>query len=385
MKIRRILLAAIFTVTGMLLPAAGFSYEFSPTLSIGLTGKYSDNIYLTNSDRKSDFITTISPGIDLSYKSMKTEVLLGYHPGFNYYASHSDKNYVSHALNFGALVKFSERLTLSVRDSFIKSEENQDIRTVYEGSLNQNVKRQINSLSGELGYKISPRLTSTLSGGYSDTKTSGSASETGNFESYFGGLSLSYMLSERTSVSANYKHTVFDYTSNDDSSSDAYTLGISYKLSETMTMALNGGISRTEYDDSGKSSTGFTGGASLTKRFERSNFVLAYNQGIMPNIENNDTTKTSTFSLKYSRRMTELLTAGANAFYAVHKSASGNNTDTREAGAGVSFSYMLSKAASLVLGYSYIKHDDKLTDMNDYRNHIAMLTFRYAYGMKMGN
>jgi hypothetical protein len=369
-----------------LLPAAGFSYEFSPTLSIGLTEKYNDNIYLTNENRKSDFITTISPGIDLSYKSMRTELMLGYHPGFNYYASHSDRNNVSHALNFGALVKFSERLTLSVKDSFIKSEDSQDIRTVYEGSLQRNIKRQINSLSGDLAYKISPRLTSTLSGGYSDTRTSGSSSSTGDLKSYSAGLSLSYLLSERTSINANYRRSEYDYVSNDDSSSDAYTLGISYKLSETMTLAANGGVSRTKYDDNtGRSSTGFTGGASLTKRFERSDFALAYNQGIMPNIENNDTTKTRSLSLRYNRRITELLTGGLNVFYSIHESASGRSTDTREAGGGINFSYMLSKAAYIVLDYNYIKHDDKITNLNDYRNHMVMLTFRYSYGMKTGD
>lgn len=383
MNIRQTALAVCFAATALLLPVQGYSYELAPTLSIGLSGSYNDNIYLTNTDRKSDFITSITPGLDLSLKSSRTEIVLGYHPGFNYYASHSDKNNVSHAANAGAILKLSERLTVSVKDTYVKSEQNQDIRTVYAGSLSQNIKREVNTLSGDIAYKISDRLTSTLNGSYSDIQTNGSSSSTGDLKSYYGGLSLSYMLSQRTTLSANYKHSIFDYKSNSDTTSDDYTAGIMYKLSETMTLSANGGVSRIKQDDSGRTSTGFTGGASLTKRFERSDIILAYSRGLSPNIDNDDTTKTETFSLKYNRRMTELLTAGLNAFYAIHKSAVASSTDTRELGAGASFTYKLSRDISLLLSYNYIKHDDKISSSQDYRNHIAMLGIRYAYGKKL--
>ncbi|MCE5311706.1 MAG: hypothetical protein LLF86_00985 [Nitrospiraceae bacterium] len=383
MKIGNTRIAALFAALVLLLPATGYGYELMPTLSIGLGESYNDNIYLTHSDRKGDFVTSITPGIDLSLKSLNTEIVLGYHPGFNYYASHSDRNNVSQALNAGAIFRLSERLTVSLKDNFVKSEENRDIRTVYLGSLSQNIKREINVLSGDVAYKISQRLTSTLTGSYSDTTTSGSGSSVGDVKSYYGGIMFAYTLTERTSLNLNYKHNIFDYKNSSDATSDDYTAGITYKLSDTMTLTANGGVSRTKIEDSGRTSTGFTGGATITKRFERSDIALAYNRGVAPNIDNNDTTTTQIFSLKYNRRMSELLTAGLNAFYSINKSAIGSSTDTRETGAGANFSYMLSKDLSLVLSYNYINHDDRISNLQDYRNHIAMLAIRYTYGKKL--
>ncbi len=67
-------------------------YGFHPYITLSET--WDDNINLTQDNRISDFITTISPGFIYRSKGAGYDFDLGYELGFNSYASHSDNNYV---------------------------------------------------------------------------------------------------------------------------------------------------------------------------------------------------------------------------------------------------------------------------------------------------
>ena len=71
---------------------AVMAYEYTLGVSLSLSEEYNDNIFLEHSDRKSDFITYLSPGIDFSLKSINSELRLGYYPVFSYYNSHNKLN-----------------------------------------------------------------------------------------------------------------------------------------------------------------------------------------------------------------------------------------------------------------------------------------------------
>ena len=127
--------------------------KFHPYIS--LQEDYSDNINLTSTDRKSDFMTTVAPGLRFSTAPVASSLMpgqfmptatrpgwavtpgqipqappapdpsgvdLNYLLGLVFYAQNSQLNYVSHAGTLNAWHGFDPRFTVRLRDYFIRSE-----------------------------------------------------------------------------------------------------------------------------------------------------------------------------------------------------------------------------------------------------------------------
>jgi len=127
--------------------------KFHPYIS--LQEDYSDNINLTPTDRKSDFITTVAPGLRFSTAPVASSLMpgqfqampvgpgmvvtpgqfpqpppalepwgvdLNYLLGLVFYAHNSQLNYVSHAGTLNTWYSTDPRFTLRLRDYFIRSE-----------------------------------------------------------------------------------------------------------------------------------------------------------------------------------------------------------------------------------------------------------------------
>jgi hypothetical protein len=102
--------------------APGQRLTLAPTLSVG--ERYDDNIFETDSNKIDDFVTIISPGIQLRYLPMRDAALdLAYRADFEIFADQTDENSVSHR----ALLKFTGPLTRSLSidagDTLIITEE----------------------------------------------------------------------------------------------------------------------------------------------------------------------------------------------------------------------------------------------------------------------
>ena len=63
---------------------------------ISLQGLYDDNLFLTQDNKTSDFITTVTPGLKYKNEGPAHKFDLGFDLGMNFYASHSDLNYISY-------------------------------------------------------------------------------------------------------------------------------------------------------------------------------------------------------------------------------------------------------------------------------------------------
>jgi hypothetical protein len=113
----------LFLTAPLAAGAAGRTAEpgFHPYISIH--EEYSDNLDLTNTDEEDDFITTVRPGLKYSNTDSVSGIEFDYSPGFVFYGSDSDKNYVSHngSLNVKYLTK--ERFNFYLKESFIRSDE----------------------------------------------------------------------------------------------------------------------------------------------------------------------------------------------------------------------------------------------------------------------
>jgi len=121
---------------------------FHPHLTV--EEEYNDNIYLAASDKKSDFITTIYPGIRFSTLPARVTIPgqileapaepagldLDYRLGLVYFAREEENDYVSHQGTLNAWYTHDRRFTLRLRDYFIRSEEPRE-REYTEGAIEE--------------------------------------------------------------------------------------------------------------------------------------------------------------------------------------------------------------------------------------------------------
>lgn len=358
------------------------AYEYTANVSLSLSEEYNDNIFLAHSNRDSDFITHVSPGIDLSIRSLKSELRLGYSPTFSYYSSYSELNNTAHRFTANGLFNLSERLSLTLTDTFVKSSEIGDIRAIQDlGPITGRTELRLNTVSGSISHRLSDNLSYILGVSYFDTDYK----EPGfiDVKTYSGNMSISYRYTERTTLSANARYIKYDYKTGTDAEGQDYTLGVTHRLTPTLTVGATGGATITKIEDTGESDTGFTGSLDITKTFEKGQAVLSYRQTVIAGIETGVPLRDRTVSLRFSRPITNEWTASVSGSYSNSKSIGTSDVDTDVTSLNTDLTYSFRPWASLALSYSFVNYDDKIIAARDYYNHIIFLTLRLNYSKRL--
>ncbi|MEW6442919.1 MAG: outer membrane beta-barrel protein [bacterium] len=114
----RLLLLAILTAA--LLPRSAAA-RWSITPRLYAEGQYDDNLFLSDDDMTDDFITTVSPGIDLAHQSPTDEVVLDYQYTRSFFQDSPELDYSGHLGHLEARKDFG-RLRLALSEAFVRSE-----------------------------------------------------------------------------------------------------------------------------------------------------------------------------------------------------------------------------------------------------------------------
>jgi len=357
------------------------AYEYTAGVSLSLSEEYNDNIFVTR-DRVGDFITFITPGIDLTARSVNSELRLGYSTSFSIYSSYPELNEPAHNFTASGSFTLSERLSLTLTDTYVKSSEISDFRAIPDiGPIAGRTERRLHTISGNVSYRLKENLSSTLGASYFDTDYK----EPGFFDtkSYSGNIGLTYRHSERTTLSATARYIKYDYKLGSDATGQDYSLGVTYILTPTLTAGLTGGVTITKIEDSGESDTGFFGGVDLTKTFKRGRATLSYSQSVISGIQTIAPTRDQTVILSLSRDITNKLAASMSTSYSKFESIETNVVDTDVTSFNTNLTYTLTPWASLALSYSYVNQDDKISDIGDYYNNIVFLNLSLSYSRRL--
>ena len=115
-------LLAFMAITLISSPVMGESkIIIRPMIVVGQ--EYDDNINLDNKNKKSDYITTISPGISIIIDSTKNGLNLEYSPTWVRYHKFDRNNTVRHNAELNFWHRFSKHLKFDLNESFLESEE----------------------------------------------------------------------------------------------------------------------------------------------------------------------------------------------------------------------------------------------------------------------
>lgn len=104
--------------------AADLMKKFHPHISV--VGEYNDNLYLTSTNEKDDYITTISPGIKFANMDNVSGIDFDYTLGAVFYGKESDKDYISHNAQLSAKYLTAEHFNFYLRNSFVRSEDSRE-------------------------------------------------------------------------------------------------------------------------------------------------------------------------------------------------------------------------------------------------------------------
>ena len=85
--------------------------------------QYDDNIFLTEINEQDDFITTISPGVNLQYETPTEEINLDYEFRRSFYSDFSELDFSGHRGRAEARKDFSPRFSTGISELFIRSED----------------------------------------------------------------------------------------------------------------------------------------------------------------------------------------------------------------------------------------------------------------------
>lgn len=378
---RHALLLIIILVFSACTTAA--AYDFTPGASLSLSGEYNDNVFLAKTAKKSDFITYVTPSAYFSLGSGNAQLSGNYSPSFSYYSSHSDLNKLSHSADVQGLLSLSDKTSVTLNDAFVLSNEPQSLSAFQDlGPIRNKVERRVNNLSSSISCKIRDNLVYLLGGSYLDTDFKGAGMN--DAKTYSGNMSVTYMSSERSSFSITARYTKYNYTITNDAQSQDYTLGATHKLTPTLSVGITGGVSNTKVENTGKQTSGFSGGADVSKGFEKGNATLSFRQSVVPGLEDGVPLRSQVISLSLSRNITNLLNASALASYTKYKSSGTAANDSDEARLGANMLYNINSWAGLSLSYNFVDFKDKVDSARDYKNNIVMLSLRLNYRISQG-
>jgi hypothetical protein len=100
---------------------AKFKYEVTPGISIGEL--FDDNIDLNKVNKKSDWVTTISPSVLVNLVSEKSNLLFNYSPTIVRYNLEKQNNTVRRSGSITFNKEFTQRVRFDLSDTYLKSEE----------------------------------------------------------------------------------------------------------------------------------------------------------------------------------------------------------------------------------------------------------------------
>ena len=110
-------------VISIIFPPALAEGKWSLTPRVYVEGQYDDNIFLTERNEQTDFITTVSPGVNLIYEAPTGEVTLDYEFQKSFYDDFPELDFSGHRGRAEARKDFAPWFEAGIREIFIRSED----------------------------------------------------------------------------------------------------------------------------------------------------------------------------------------------------------------------------------------------------------------------
>lgn len=232
MKMRFQLLSAVIIV---LFSTANLGAEIriSPRLNSGV--EYTDNFFLENdnpgSEKESQWITTITPGVTLDITGRSAGLSLSYDPSYTLHNDYSDRNYWQHAAGLTGTWQTTRHLGMELTNDYLRTEDPIDKDDLTVRRSRQTYTR--NTSGARIDYQFGSDNTAYVDGLYSFLENEDPTIE--DSERFGGSAGVTYWLNVRWGVDVGAECYRGEYEESDDYTDLAGRLRLNYRFNPHFT------------------------------------------------------------------------------------------------------------------------------------------------------
>ncbi|MFZ2089577.1 MAG: outer membrane beta-barrel protein [Desulfobaccales bacterium] len=221
--------------------------KMTVTPFLELAGLYRSNIFSTPTDKKSDFITIIAPGIRMERPVGQRHLFsLGYLGGAFIYSKYSSQSHYDQNLNADLAINPKGKLSMRLGDTFRLATEERNSEFAVERTYLRNTPYLMAT------YRLADRW--KLEGNYQlDTLVfTKSADRFNNYNEHIASATLYYKLMPKTAILAQYIffYRVFPYVAEDNAFGSSPLLGVTWDPTAKLTGTIKAGFTFTNYETS---------------------------------------------------------------------------------------------------------------------------------------
>lgn len=321
------LLLSVF-ISSIFFPREAMGDEFKLIPSLDLRGEYNDNIFYTESSRVRDFITTLTPGLELVNRTEKLGVnLLARIPVLKYADTreldHTDQNY-SGRLRYSLHPNWA----LSGGAAYVEdSRPDRDLEVT--GLVTSAAIRRRQNYSAGVDHNFSEKTKAGLT--YRFSRDDYSSPNFLDLKAHDANLNFTHDLSRTLPNVVGRMNLAYSRYEYEIATIDYYyaTIGINWALDEKWNLLFDGGGSYTlsksgpEGNKQKDEGTGWVGMGSLSYKGEKTNGDLTFSHRKAPAYGTVGVTNRTSLSLGINRRFTYEFSGGLSAGYFINKGEEG--------------------------------------------------------------
>ncbi len=225
--------AAVLFILLCMTTSLSAEIRLTPRVSSGV--EYTDNFFLTNdnpgSEKESEWITAISPGVTLDITSRAADLSLSYDPSYIMYDNYSDRDYWSHAASLIGNWRTTRHLNMELTHDYLKTEDpiDEEDLTVRRG---RNPYTR-NTTGARIDYQFGADNTAYIDGLYSFLENEDPAIE--DSDRYGGSAGVTYWLNIRWGVDLVAETYRAEYEESDDFEDTAGSIRLNYRFNPHFT------------------------------------------------------------------------------------------------------------------------------------------------------
>lgn len=413
MKQKIVLFLLTLFICSPCLSLAQYQYEITP--SISLSELYDDNVNLTNQNEESEYITTASPGMNLSVSSELTDLSFQYAPTFVWYDKNDQNDTVRQSGTLAFTRELAQGLSFELNDTYLRSE---DPLEETEGVIGVRASRNIyHRNTGRANFIYAFGTDNIFSYGYrhSFLENNDTALDDNKVKGPF--ANMSYWFNVKNGIELDFQHTVAKFSRDDGTAAgDNYrgydtgvryiyrfnpqtsgnmgynfsnrhfigvtedydvhegSMGFDHSFSPDLSLRMNGGyfVQKNVLTEDEK---GYSYNVSLNKNFDRGSFTVGGNGGWSENILEADRqgfTKYQGLEIGYQFQIMENLNSYAGGSYRRNKEPDNSEWKNIRVNYGLTWSFL--RWYSLSMDYTCSVRDDD-DNTQDYTDNRVMLIF----------
>jgi hypothetical protein len=364
-----VVIAVIFGLSSEALAVRLGSFEVHPFLS--LTEQYTDNVYNTNSDKKSDLSTTISTGLQLIFPRVKKKYHLDliYQMDMERFNKFTSENATNHTANGKFEIKFPGGIQIELSDKFLRGHDPRGVSLSEEldfYTYNTGTVRAAYSLTDR--FKLQMDYTNLFIN--YDAERNRFRNRTDNTVAGY----LYYRILPKTAVFVEYEYVAVNFKESEDSDSTEHHIfgGITWEVTGKTKGTFKGGYGTKSFkDQSLEKFSGYLVEATVDYNFTSRHSVKL--KGIRETNETDfygsDFYVSTVFSLEYFQRFTGKITAKCDLSYGVDNYYGDVKRRDDEWKTGIGIIYEIKKWLITEAGYYYTKRNSDIEDFS-YKNNL---------------